>query len=86
MQEKIGQEAGTPMYSYYSGMFQAGRSIWRLHGFRGLYTGYVYNSAIVCALPFWFIMVGGQLLWLELSGRGKLWVSSLICFLSEPVA
>lgn len=71
VQENIGQEPGTQMYSYYSGMFQAGRSIWRLHGLKGLYAGYVYNSAIVCALPFWFIIAGGRFLWLELSGLGE---------------
>lgn len=32
-------KAGPEMYTYYTGMFQAGSSIWREQGFKGLYTG-----------------------------------------------
>lgn len=31
----------TQMYGYYSGMFQAGCSIWKEQGPKGLYAGYV---------------------------------------------
>lgn len=32
---------GVHMYGYYSGMFQAGCSIWKEQGLKGLYAGYV---------------------------------------------
>lgn len=41
---------GGQMYGYYTGMFHAGRSIWREQGLRGLFAGYVLQS-IVLAFP-----------------------------------
>ncbi|KAF3438070.1 hypothetical protein FNV43_RR20826 [Rhamnella rubrinervis] len=43
------------MYSYYTGMFQAGSSIWREHGFKGLYAG--YWSTLARDVPFAGLMV-----------------------------
>ncbi|XP_078437219.1 mitochondrial substrate carrier family protein [Wolffia australiana] len=43
------------MYCYYTGMFQAGRSIFREHGLRGLYAG--YWSTLARDVPFAGLMV-----------------------------
>ena len=42
---KEGSQAklGMPTYGYYPGMFQAGRSIWKEQGLRGLYAGYLLS-------------------------------------------
>ena len=39
------------MYDYYTGMFQASRSIWKEQGLKGLYTGYVWSwpPNLVCS-------------------------------------
>lgn len=34
---------GKYMYGYYSGMFQAGCSIWKEQGVKGLYAGYILS-------------------------------------------
>lgn len=38
--ENIQHKSGERMYGYYTGMFQAGHSIWKQHGLKGLYAGY----------------------------------------------
>lgn len=43
------------MYGYYSGMFQAGCSIWREQGLKGLYAG--YGSTLARDVPFAGLMV-----------------------------
>lgn len=44
-----------PMYGYYSGMFQAGASIWKEQGAKGLYAG--YWSTLARDVPFAGLMV-----------------------------
>lgn len=39
MKDNIPMKPGGLMYDYYTGMFQAGCSIWREQGLRGLYAG-----------------------------------------------
>ena len=41
MKENACQKSGMEMYGYYSGMYQAGSSIWKRQGLKGLYAGYV---------------------------------------------
>ncbi|KAJ0047889.1 hypothetical protein Pint_16248 [Pistacia integerrima] len=48
-------KSGSEMYCYYTGMFQAGSSIWREQGLRGLYTG--YWSTLARDVPFAGLMV-----------------------------
>ncbi|XP_042015798.1 S-adenosylmethionine carrier 1, chloroplastic/mitochondrial-like [Salvia splendens] len=50
-QEKLGM----PTYGYYPGMFQAGHSIWKEQGLRGLYAG--YWSTLARDVPFAGLMV-----------------------------
>lgn len=40
MKDSISMNHGGHMYGYYSGMFQAGRSILKEQGLRGLYAGF----------------------------------------------
>lgn len=37
---------GPQMYGYYAGMFQAGCSIWKEQGLKGLYAGYILKSTL----------------------------------------
>ncbi|CAI9786722.1 unnamed protein product [Fraxinus pennsylvanica] len=46
---------GTHLYGYYSGMFQAGCSIWKEQGMKGLYAG--YGSTLARDVPFAGLMV-----------------------------
>ncbi|KAL8465213.1 hypothetical protein ACS0TY_034640 [Phlomoides rotata] len=46
---------GMPIYGYYSGMFQAGCSIWKEQGLKGLYAG--YWSTLARDIPFAGLMV-----------------------------
>ncbi|XP_044476519.1 S-adenosylmethionine carrier 1, chloroplastic/mitochondrial [Mangifera indica] len=48
-------KSGVAMYGYYTGMFQAGCSIWREQGLSGLYTG--YWSTLARDVPFAGLMV-----------------------------
>lgn len=54
---KEGSQAkhGMPTYGYYSGMFQAGCSIWKEQGLKGLYAG--YWSTLARDVPFAGLMV-----------------------------
>lgn len=47
LKENISQKSGQQMYGYYSGMFQAGHSILKQHGLKGLYAGYVVKSNLL---------------------------------------
>ncbi|KAF8037409.1 hypothetical protein BT93_B0342 [Corymbia citriodora subsp. variegata] len=38
--ERVTLKSNVPMYGYYNGMFQAGFSIWKEQGLRGLYAGF----------------------------------------------
>ncbi|KAL6559573.1 hypothetical protein OROGR_004690 [Orobanche gracilis] len=51
---------GTNMYGYYSGMFQAGCSIWKDQGLKGLYAG--YWSTLARDVPFAGLMVSNVLI------------------------
>ncbi|XP_057950641.1 uncharacterized protein LOC131145520 isoform X2 [Malania oleifera] len=53
--DSVGRKPGMQMYGYYSGIFQAGRSIWTEQGFKGLYAG--YWSTLARDVPFAGIMV-----------------------------
>ncbi|XP_068643098.1 uncharacterized protein [Aristolochia californica] len=55
LQKSIGQKSGEQMYCYYTGMLQAGCSIWKEHGLRGLYAG--YWSTLARDVPFAGLMV-----------------------------
>ncbi|KAF3438068.1 hypothetical protein FNV43_RR20824 [Rhamnella rubrinervis] len=55
MKANVSRKPGIQMYSYYAGMFQAGSSIWREHGFKGLYAG--YWSTLARDVPFTGLMV-----------------------------
>ncbi|KAI4335912.1 hypothetical protein L6164_014508 [Bauhinia variegata] len=48
-------KSGNPRYSYYTGMFHAGSSIWKTHGLKGLYAG--YWSTLARDVPFAGLMV-----------------------------
>lgn len=45
MKENSSRKPGERMYGYYSGMFQAGHSICKQHGIKGLFAGY-YDSSL----------------------------------------
>ncbi|KAJ6839763.1 S-adenosylmethionine mitochondrial carrier protein [Iris pallida] len=51
----VSQKTVTPMYGYYTGMFQAGQSIWKQEGLKGLFAG--YWPTIVRDVPFAGLMV-----------------------------
>ncbi|KAI3964807.1 hypothetical protein MKW92_020302 [Papaver armeniacum] len=55
MKENVCQKSGGQMYVYYSGIFQAGSSIWKQQGLRGLYDG--YWSTLARDVPFAGLMV-----------------------------
>ncbi|WOL16977.1 mitochondrial substrate carrier family protein E [Canna indica] len=55
MKENISRKPGEKMYGYYTGMFQAGHSIWKQHGLRGLFAG--YWSTLARDVPFAGLMV-----------------------------
>ncbi|RZC59846.1 hypothetical protein C5167_007156 [Papaver somniferum] len=55
MKENVCQKSGGQMYVYYSGIFQAGSSIWKQQGLRGLYAG--YWSTLARDVPFAGLMV-----------------------------
>lgn len=44
MKDAAHLQSDATMYGYYSGMFQAGCSIWKDQGPKGLYAGYTYMS------------------------------------------
>ncbi|OMP12727.1 Mitochondrial substrate/solute carrier [Corchorus olitorius] len=55
MTDKLQMKSSPQMYCYYTGMFQAGHSIWKEQGFKGLYAG--YGSTIARDVPFAGLMV-----------------------------
>ncbi|KAE9453878.1 hypothetical protein C3L33_14221, partial [Rhododendron williamsianum] len=55
MKQNAGMKPGMEMYGYYSGMFQAGSSIWKEQGLKGLYAG--YWSTLARDVPFAGLMV-----------------------------
>ncbi|XP_058113123.1 uncharacterized protein LOC131256085 isoform X2 [Magnolia sinica] len=55
LKENVKKKSGAQMYCYYSGMFQAGHSIWKQHGLKGLYAG--YWSTLARDVPFAGLMV-----------------------------
>ncbi|KAM7480093.1 hypothetical protein LguiA_028306 [Lonicera macranthoides] len=65
LKESARVQPGIGMYGYYSGMFQAGSSIWKEQGLKGLYAGYFpksanhvrYWSTLVRDVPFAGLMV-----------------------------
>ncbi|XP_052175719.1 uncharacterized protein LOC127790316 isoform X2 [Diospyros lotus] len=66
---------GMQMYGYYSGMFQAGSSIWKEQGLKGLYAG--YWSTLARDVPFAGLMVTFYEALKDLTEYGKRkWISS----------
>lgn len=55
MKDNISVKPGTQMYGYYTGIFQAGCSIWKEQGLKGLYAG--YWSTLARDVPFAGLMV-----------------------------
>ncbi|XP_075662427.1 uncharacterized protein LOC142631943 [Castanea sativa] len=55
MKDNISLKPGMPMYGYYTGIFQAGCSIWKEQGPKGLYAG--YWSTLARDVPFAGLMV-----------------------------
>ncbi|XP_008794194.2 mitochondrial substrate carrier family protein E isoform X1 [Phoenix dactylifera] len=55
MKGNVSQKSGIQMYGYYTGMFQAGHSIWKEQGLKGLYAG--YWSTLARDVPFAGLMV-----------------------------
>ncbi|KAL3513053.1 hypothetical protein ACH5RR_025770 [Cinchona calisaya] len=55
MKDSACMKHGNPMYGYYSGLFQAGCSIWKEQGPKGLYAG--YWSTLARDVPFAGLMV-----------------------------
>lgn len=55
LKDSISQKSGPQIYGYYTGMFQAGQSIWKQHGLKGLYAG--YWSTLARDVPFAGLMV-----------------------------
>lgn len=51
----ISQKPGAQMYGYYTGMVQAGYSIFKEHGLRGLYAGYYQFSLFLPDLGHMFL-------------------------------
>ncbi|XP_010936483.2 uncharacterized protein [Elaeis guineensis] len=55
MKGNVSQKSGMQMYGYYTGMFQAGHSILKEHGLKGLFAG--YWSTLARDVPFAGLMV-----------------------------
>ncbi|KAH7528863.1 hypothetical protein FEM48_Zijuj05G0123000 [Ziziphus jujuba var. spinosa] len=55
MKANVSMKPGVQMYDYYTGMFQAGSSIWKEQGLKGLYAG--YGSTLARDVPFAGLMV-----------------------------
>ncbi|KAG7955055.1 hypothetical protein I3843_11G051600 [Carya illinoinensis] len=55
MKDSISMKPGMQMYGYYTGIFQAGCSIWKEQGLKGLYAG--YWSTLARDVPFAGLMV-----------------------------
>ncbi|CAI9111821.1 OLC1v1012144C1 [Oldenlandia corymbosa var. corymbosa] len=55
MKDSARGKLGSPVYGYYSGLFQAGCSIWKEQGPKGLYAG--YWSTLARDVPFAGLMV-----------------------------
>ncbi|XP_043703337.1 mitochondrial substrate carrier family protein E isoform X1 [Telopea speciosissima] len=55
MRDNACKKPGVQMYGYYNGMFQAGYSIWKEQGLKGLYAG--YWSTLARDVPFAGLMV-----------------------------
>lgn len=60
---------GPQMYGYYAGMFQAGCSIWKEQGLKGLYAG--YWSTLARDVPFSGLMVTSYEALKDLAEHGK---------------
>ncbi|KAJ4713191.1 putative Mitochondrial carrier protein [Melia azedarach] len=76
MKDNIPAKTGLHMYGYYTGMYQAGCSIWREQGLSGLYAG--YWSTIARDVPFAGLMVMFYEALKDLTEYGKQrWIPSL---------
>ncbi|PIA27456.1 hypothetical protein AQUCO_07700014v1 [Aquilegia coerulea] len=69
LKETIRRKSDNQMYGYYSGMFQAGGSIWKQQGLRGLYAG--YWSTLARDVPFAGLMVTFYEVLKDLTEYGK---------------
>ena len=57
MKDNISLKPGIPMYGYYTGIFQAGCSIWKEQGLKGLYAGYMSDSISLDFMIFCYIVM-----------------------------
>ncbi|KAK8657733.1 hypothetical protein V6N13_035957 [Hibiscus sabdariffa] len=69
MKDKMRMKSGAQMYGYYTGMFQAGCSIWKEQGLKGLYAG--YGSTLARDVPFAGLMVMFYEALKDLSEKGR---------------
>ncbi|KAL0926061.1 hypothetical protein M5K25_004443 [Dendrobium thyrsiflorum] len=69
LKENSSKKCGAQMYDYYTGMFQAGHSIWKQHGVKGLYAG--YWSTLARDVPFAGLMVTFYEAFKNLAEHGK---------------
>ncbi|EOY22067.1 hypothetical protein SCA6_004082 [Theobroma cacao] len=69
MKDSMQMKSGAQMYGYYTGMFQAGRSIWKKQGLKGLYAG--YWSTLARDVPFAGLMVMFYEALKDLTERGR---------------
>ncbi|KAF8407867.1 hypothetical protein HHK36_007005 [Tetracentron sinense] len=84
MKENVCKTPNMQMYGYYSGIFQAGCSIWKDQGLKGLYTG--YWSTLARDVPFAGLMVAFYEALKDLTEYGKQrWLPSPDCYLNSSI-
>ncbi|KAI9117385.1 hypothetical protein K1719_011551 [Acacia pycnantha] len=75
MNDSVSKKPSPQIYGYYTGMFHAGCSIWKVQGLRGLYAG--YWSTLARDVPFAGLMVMFYEAMKDLTEYGKQrWISS----------
>ncbi|KAF8399593.1 hypothetical protein HHK36_015461 [Tetracentron sinense] len=84
MKENVCKKPSMQMYGYYSGIFQAGCSIWKDQGLRGLYAG--YWSTLARDVPFAGLMVTFYEALKDLTEYGKQrWLPNSDCYLNSSI-
>ncbi|KAH9778166.1 mitochondrial substrate carrier family protein [Citrus sinensis] len=84
MKDNICVKSNLQMYGYYTGIYQAGSSIWREQGLRGLYAG--YWSTLARDVPFAGLMVMFYEALKDLTEYGKQrWIPSLNSYVNISI-